>query len=348
MSIFGRSGGGDMNSIYRRDIIAAVAVVLILILAVSPVSDRSKSYEQTAFAMGTVFQISLRSSGDDPTPGLIELANELDRDILSYRSDTSEIARINSTAGKAEGCELSEDMEEIITQCLAISQQTDGAFDITIGALTKLWNIDGWASGDLEADGLEFVPPTESEIKDALSKCGYEKVRIENHRIYLPKGMSLDLGAVGKGIYLDRCAEYVQGTSGIISAGGSVRTCGKKGGTNDWNVGITDPFDKSQMYGKISVPMDLCISTSGPYERCVYYNNERYHHILDPKTGYPVNTDLESVTIVSPGGLICDALSTACFVTGEEKAKELALSYGADILMIRSDGSQTGTITADK
>ncbi len=344
--------------------LAAGSVILLLCLAVIITFKKSgiNSYNQTAFVMGTVFQISIETTGEDPTPKLIEKGNELERNTLSWRIDDSEVARINSFAGNKDGYPLSEEMENILTKCFEISEYTDGDFDVTIGALTRLWDIDSWASGENGRDTEEFVPPSQEDIQRALKYCGYDKVRIHEHRIYLPEGMSLDLGSVGKGLYLDDCRrileEDVQNKSslregrseenayqsGIISAGGSILTCGKKKGTDDWNVGITDPFDSSQLYGSITVSENMCVSTSGPYERFVEYNGVRYHHILDPKTGYPAESDLESVTIVSEDGLISDALSTACFVGGAEKASDYADHYEADIFMIDDVGNEKGTI----
>ncbi len=349
--IEGSNEKNKTKKINTRGVLTVASVILLLAFAIffTWEQNRFHSYEQTAFVMGTVFQIALEAEGEDPTPELIRLGNELEKETLSYRVDTSEIAAINQSAGSSDGYELSSEMEDILMKCLTISEQTDGAFDITIGTLTKLWDIDGWASGDNEAEGREFSPPSEEEIRKALEISGYEKVRLDDHRIYMPEGMSLDLGAIGKGIYLDSCGKLLDvSTRGIISAGGSIRTCGKKSDSQDWNVGITDPFSRSDIYGSIPVSENLCVSTSGPYERYVEYNNKRYHHILDPHTGYPVETDIASVTIVSDSGIISDALSTACFVTGEKKALELSEKYGADILIIKDDGSQTGTISVSR
>ncbi len=333
--------------INKKTIFTAALVMLVFAASFFAWNgNRSRKYDQTAFVMGTVFNVSLATNGEDPTPELINIGNELDKKVLSWRSESSEIAAINSSAGSVEGYELSEDMEALIVQCLKMSAQTDGAFDITVGALTKLWDIDGWASGENEADGAEFVPPSKEEIDEALNVCGYEKVKVEDHRIYLPYGMSLDLGAVGKGIYLDKCKDtFDNNVSGIVSAGGSILTCGKKPDGGKWNIGINDPFGTKDIYGSIEVDGEICVSTSGPYERFVTYEGVKYHHILDPHTGYPADTDLSSVTIVSQSGLISDALSTACFVLGEKGAYEIAEEYGAEIYTISNDGSEGGTIT---
>ncbi|WP_051208861.1 FAD:protein FMN transferase [Butyrivibrio sp. WCD3002] len=327
-------------------VVSAIILIIFMLIVYKYRQNETVSFNETAFVMGTVFQVNLSSAqkGDDPSGELVNIGNRLERNLLSWRLDSSEIAKINASAGKAEGYELSPDMEEILTECLRISAESDGAFDITVGPLTRLWDIDGWASGEKQG---EFVPPDKTEIEKALSLCGYDKVEIRDHRIYMQEGMSIDLGAVGKGIYLDKCRDYLdQGNalSGVIVAGGSVLTVGDKKDGTDWNVGITDPFKDGELIGHIEVEPWKSVSTSGSYERFVEYEGMRYHHILDPKTGYPAEKGNASVTIVSQSGLISDALSTACFMLDTEEAVELAERMGAEICIIAEDGTVSGNI----
>ena len=182
---------------YRAALGSVLVVIAFALLFV--ISDhRIKTYSQTAFIMNTVFQISLDTSGDDPTVDLVNLGNTMEKESLSRRISTSEIAKINRSAGTTDGYLLSGDMEELLSRCFQLSEDTGGAFDITLGALISLWDIDSYAAGD--KDEADFVPPSDGEIQKALEYCGYDKVRIEDHRIYMPKWMSLDLGSVGKGI----------------------------------------------------------------------------------------------------------------------------------------------------
>ncbi len=329
----------------KRLITSLISAILLIILTASVLmwrTGKTNNYSQAAFIMGTVFSLDINSDGDDPTGDLINIGNKLERDLLSHRIADSEISKINASAGATDGYQISAEMENILTTCLQISSDSNGAFDITIGALTELWDIDGWASGENEG---EFIPPSADMISDALSHCGYEKVRIENHRIYMPEGMKLDLGAIGKGIYLDECRSYVEENqndsllTGIIAAGGSILTIGEKEG--GWTIGITDPFNSGEIYDKISVSGYKNTSTSGSYERFVEYRGDRYHHIINPLTGYPTGcaeNDTKdypaSVTIISDSGLLSDALSTACFVLGETDGRELAKKYDADIYVI--------------
>lgn len=340
----------------KNTLIAGASVLLLLLMVVVLYylpRWQTKTYNQTAFVMGTIFNISLEGK-EDPTGNLVSIGNTLERDMLSRRIESSEIAKINASAGDENGYPLSEEMEELLNTCFDISEKSEGAFDVTLGSLIELWDIDGWASGE-RGDVAEFVPPSEAEIAKALESGGYRKVRIEDHRIYLPKGMILDLGAVGKGLYLDKCKEETGETTGIISAGGSILIVGEKPDGTGWKVGITNPFG-DDLYATAKVEPYKCVSTSGNYERFVEYEGTRYHHILNPATGYPAWTHIggseekstegeakaagiASVTIVSDSGLISDALSTACYVLGEKKAMELADLYEAEIMIIRNDGT---------
>ncbi len=277
---------------------------------------------------------------------LASKGKKLEKDVLSRHEAESEISKINASAGSTDGYPLSEEMEEYLTACLEISKETEGAFDISLGALIKLWNIDEAAKNADNGEGStgDFTIPDAKSVKAAKKLCGYEKITIDNHRIYMPEGMVLDLGAVGKGILLDEFAKESESVrNGFISAGGSIETFGEKDGGGTWNVGIKNPRSDDHMPADIlQLPGETVISTSGDYERFVFVSGVRYHHILDPETGYPADSGLASVTVclkcTENSGLISDALSTAIFVLGEEKGKELADKYKAYVEMIRTDG----------
>ncbi len=276
---------------------------------------------------------------------LSDKGKNLEKNLLSRHEAESEISKINESAGSTDGYLLSEEMEEYITACLEISKETEGAFDISLGALIQLWNIDEAAKNEAVGSD-EFVVPTEEEINKAKALCGYEKIKIDNHRIYIPEGMILDLGAVGKGILLDEFAkESGKIKNGFISAGGSIETFGIKNGGGDWFIGVKDPrSDDPTPVVALPLPGGCVISTSGDYERFIMKDGVRYHHILDPRTGRPADSGLASVTVVlkedDNSGLISDALSTAIFVLGEEKGKALADKYKAYVLTIGTDGSK--------
>ncbi len=310
----------------------------------------TETMQQTAILMGTVmdYRLTYTKSAKERTlcNRWIETGEALERDFLSRRLDTSEIAAINASAGSEEGYELSPEMEELLELCLALSEESEGAFDVTLGALVALWDLDRYA----EEGGEGFVPPSAEEVEEALTHCGYEKVSIRDHRIYLPEGMVLDLGAVGKGYYLDRCSdENVEKglKSAILTAGGSVLTISQEE-EKTWKVGIVDPFRESGVYGILNFSGQRFVSTSGDYERYVEYDGIRYHHILDPATGYPASSGVRSVTVITDNGTLSDALSTACFVLGAEKGMELAKKMGAEAIFILETGEYLSTVTPEE
>lgn len=232
-----------------------------------------------------------------------------------------------------------------------MSEKSEGAFDITIGGVTRLWNLDVWAASENQ-DAFEV--PEEAAIRAALENCGSGKLHWEEEKslLYLPEKMSLDLGAVGKGIALDGLLEKLQANKkvggAVISVGGSVLVYGEKPDGSSFRIGIVNPFQPSEYLGTLELKGEWCVSTSGDYERYVEKDGKRYHHIINPDTGYP-------------GGkrsLQCDgafrkrfperALSTACFVLGSERGKALAESYGAEAVFVEKDGRISMTAGMDK
>lgn len=234
---------------------------------------------------------------------------------------------------------LSPSMREILKRIWRISADSGGALDVTLGRLSRLWNMDGLAA---EAEGEEISIPSTDQIRTALEERGYERVRFAGDGMILPAGMQLDLGAVGKGIACDRVSAYLhsqpQITGAVVTVGGSVVTYGEKPDGSPWKVAVIHPREEGNYLGVLSLTGEQYVSTSGDYERYVMVDGVRYHHILDPATGYPARSGLCSVTILCDGGLLADALSTACFVLGPERGMALAENYGAEALFVREDG----------
>lgn len=301
-------------------------------------------------AMGTVIQqnLYLSDSGTDCTEDILELIRRLETDILSWREETSEVYRVNHAAGSEEGVELSDELSQVMAQCLELSENTEGAFDVTLGSIIRLWDIDSWASGLTEG---EYQVPDGQAIVQALARCGRNRLHAKSWTdaqggmrltLYPDTGVLLDLGAVGKGLALDYILEKIEEEPAVtgctISVGGSVLTYGTKPDKTAWRVGIADPEDPSRNIGVLYLEGCWCVSTSGDYERYVESGGVRYHHILDPSTGWPADSGLRCVTIVAKEGLISDALSTACFVLGSEKGLELASKYGVEALFVETDG----------
>ncbi|MBE7042226.1 MAG: FAD:protein FMN transferase [Ruminococcaceae bacterium] len=198
-----------------------------------------------------------------------------------------------------------------IQEALDIARETEGAFDPTVAPLSDLW---GFYEG-------EHHVPTEKELKQALSLVDYRQITIEENCLNTGNA-SLDLGGIGKGFASDYCCRLLKEegvTSGILSLGGNVQTIGRKADGSMWKIGIANPQNPDEILCFVEVE-EKAVVTSGGYQRYFEQAGKRYHHILNPKTGYPAESELLSVTVVGESATQCDALSTALFVMGLEKA----------------------------
>ncbi len=273
---------------------------------------------RTEFVLGTVAKISLY---DHQSEEILDLAanrlHELE-DTLSINKTGTLIDEINNQAGIAP-VQVDEDTFKVIERGLAYSELTDGAFDITVGPIVKLWNI-GFPEARI---------PSPEEIKATLPLVGFDKATLNaaDSTVYLKeKGMQLDLGGIGKGYAADEIADLLrsQGVQhALIDLGGNLYTLGTKVDGSLWNIGVQDPFNpRGKIIGRLTTA-DHSIVTSGIYER--YIEDEaghKYHHILDPKTGYPYENEIAGVTIISKSSTDGDALSTSVFALGIEKGLE--------------------------
>ncbi len=340
---------------------AAGAVFLAGLLCLTGCGGRVQRYDSLDTAMGTVIRQSIYS-GEDITAQVQEILRSLEESELSWRLADTEIAKINAASGSGEAVPVSEKLYKDLTILLEVSQKSCGAFDFTVGPVVQLWNIDEWAAGEqvsgeqaageqvseeqAAGEQAEAVIPDKEEIARALQYTGYEKVLLEDGGVTLLEGMSLDLGAVGKGLACDRIAALLEEKEvygAVISVGGSILTYGKKPDGTPWQVGIINPENTSSMIGILSLEGQWCVSTSGDYERYVIVDGVKYHHILNPATGYPADSGIRSVTVLCKSGVLSDALSTACFVLGVEEGMELAKSYGAEVLFVDEEGMITMT-----
>lgn len=300
--------------------LAAAAIVLVLtaggyFFLYLPYSRAQESQAQaTRFLMDTSVDIS--AYGRD-AENCIKLAfGEMERleELLSRHIPDSEVAKINANAG--EWVSVSEPTLEVLTLALEISELTEGAFDITVGALVSLW---GFGTGD-------YKVPSKEAIEAALATVDYRKVEIDKagKRVRIPSGTVLDLGGVAKGYIVDQARAYLAKKKmhrAIVNAGGDISVIGSRPDGTPWRVGVQNPNDPSQISWVIPLQNNSVV-TSGDYQRFFIQDGERWHHILDPHTGYPAR-ELKSVTIVAESAAWADALSTAVFVLGFEKGKEL-------------------------
>lgn len=313
---------GAKKKLNKKSLIAIIlcAVIVFGIVSYDFISGRS-SCEKTSVAMGTVVTVNLFGFGAKNDLDKIETEiNGLENSVLSWRKEGSDVYRINKGSGTQ--VSVSPDTVKIIGQCIDISDDCGGVFDITIGNVTKLWDFGG--------DNQRL--PSDDEIKTALGSVGYKNVSISGNAVQIKKGQSLDLGAVGKGFVCDKIKELLdkgRTKSAVVSVGGSLLIYGNR----TFSVGIINPDNDKQSMGTLKLK-DTCVSTSGNYEKYFEQNGKRYHHILNATTGYPATSEFKSVTVVCESGLISDALSTVCYIAGYRKSVEILKKFDAEAVFI--------------
>jgi len=260
-------------------------------------------YRNNQLLMGTFWEVS---SPDKEAGVIVFTEAKRIENLLSKYIPESEISRLNRS-GKLK---VSADTFYIIKKSKEFWQETKGAFDITITPLVDLWGF----------TDQKYKVPEETLIKETLKLVGSDKIILnENDNMVefkLP-GMKIDLGAIAKGFALDcAVAKLKQNniSSCLINAGGQVYALGK-GPEGSWRIAIQNP--RKKQFSKIIELKDKSISTSGDYEQFFLNKGKRYCHIINPGTGYPVDSGIFSVTVISNSGLTADALSTAAFISGE-------------------------------
>ncbi len=311
-----------------------LGVSVFLLLSCSGNQSTPVLHKSSRLLMGTLVEITLVGENEKTESATQAIIAEMERiEKLTSFHKPSELTRVNANAGngaiKADG-----ELLKIVAEALRIAQQTQGAFDPTIGAVSRLWQFSGSDEARL---------PAESEITAALQKVGWDRVKVDPKEgtVLLPeKGMALDLGGIVKGYTLNRVADIAKrsGLSGaLVNLGGDILALGEKDTDRPWRVGVEDPRNNRGIVA-VTQLKDRMIFTSGDYERYFIKDGQRYHHILDPNTGYPAD-NLRSATIVGPIGMTLQPLGTAAFVMGVEKGLKLIQSVeGTRGFLIDSEG----------
>ena len=252
--------------------------------------------------------------------------------VLSKTRETSDIYALNHANGAP--VTVQDETSEVLRIALAIGEQSGGAFDDTIAPLSALW--------DFRAE--EPSVPDAELLSQAAMRVNYKNVMIEGNTVTLQNGAELDLGGVAKGYIADRVAEYLtaQGvTAFCINMGGNVVTHGRKPNGAAWTIGIRDPNGTPEQSEEVLSVESAAVVTSGNYERFFLLDGVRYHHILDPDTGMPIQNGLASVTIIGTESALCDALSTACFVLGEQASIPLLNRYVVRAIFLYENGTRS-------
>ena len=325
-----------MKNLFSALLLAALMLTLIPTAGLAADADKKSV---SGFYLDTI--ITLTAYVDDENV-LNDALRECGRyeNLLSRTREDSDVWRINHADG--EPVTVSDDTIRILETALQIAEKTEGAFDITIAPASVLWDF---TSG-------EAVLPDADELKAAAEKVDYTRVRIEGNQVTLPKGMMIDLGGIAKGYIADEIKAYLEDRgveSAILSFGGNIVAIGLKPGGKPWKVGLQDIDLPTGAYMLVSENFGGSTVTSGIYERGFDLDGVRYHHLLDSKTGWPVQNELASVTIFSDSSMMGDALSTAAFVLGTEKGTALIESLdGIEAVFIARDRTVTMTSGADK
>lgn len=327
--------------------LAAAGVLLLAgMFAISPGFIRKNQalspMERTDFLLNTFVNIKIYDSTDSAVlDGAIALCRNYEAR-LSRTIETSEISKLNNRNSDQQTFTLSDETAELLRTALHYCEISDGAFDITIEPVSSLW--------DFTAETPEL--PDETTVKAAVTDIGYENLLLTGNTLsFLSPETRIDLGAIAKGFIADKIKEYLleQGVnSAIINLGGNVLCIGTRPDASPFRIGLQKPFaEREETFATANVS-DMSVVTSGVYERHFIINGTNYHHILNPKTGYPYDNGLISVTILSEHSVDGDGLSTTCFSLGLEKGMELVNSldgiYGCfideDYNIYYSDGME--------
>ncbi len=319
---------------YRVQVLVGLGVVIFLLLGymfgIKPLLAEKDATTQTSMQlMDTIVDIRV---DDRKSEKLVAETFQIMQDLektLSRFIEQSDVSRINENVG--EWVKVSESTLEVIQLGMEMGERSQGTFDITVGAVLDLW---GFGSGD------HYVP-NDAELEKTLVTVDYNKVEInmEEKQVRIPEGTVLDLGGIAKGYVVEQGIEFLRSKKvvrAIINAGGDISVIGRRPDDNPWRVGVQDPKKPTEI--RWVLPLEnTTVVTSGDYQRYFEHGGRRWHHIIDPRSGYPAD-DLHSVTIVGENAAICDAISTAVFVLGWEKGIEF-MERSADVegILVGSD-----------
>lgn len=341
-----------MKSSRKHDRILLIFAVLlisagIVLLFLSRERKLLISSSRTTIEMGTAatvtlydrkgfnFESSIKSRQEQIIESILSRIEDLDNSILSWRSETSETYAFNHSA-ETGPFPCSESFSRVISKSLKLSENSDGALDITLRPVIDAWGIEAY-------DGsVPYLPPDEKTITELKQSIGSKHLSADEQLVQKDDAaVQIDFGAVGKGYALDiALTELINSPvdGAVIAVGGSILVYGDKG--EPWQIGIRDPEgNPNDFLGRLSIPGTkngtAFISTSGGYEKYVEYEGEILEHIIDGRTLYPVQSRLYSATIITyDDGLISDGLSTACYILGMENSEIILKQYHAEAIFV--------------
>ncbi|MBD5396212.1 MAG: FAD:protein FMN transferase [Lachnospiraceae bacterium] len=307
--------------------------VLLLFPNLTGCGQNMAKETRTGFYLNTVISITLYGTGrEELFEGCMEMADSYEH-MLSRTIEGSDVWNINHSGGMP--VTVHDETRDLLNIALSYAEMSEGLVDPTIGTLSSLWNF---------GEDDQGTVPSEDAIIEALSHVNYRNIMIEGNQVTLkdPQAM-IDLGFVAKGYIADRMKEYLIANnvkSAVINLGGNVLTIGGRPDHTPFKVGIQKPFADAGTSILILDVQDRSLVSSGNYERFFLKEDVLYHHILSTSDGYPADSGLSGVTIISERSVDGDALSTYCFILGYEKGKKLIDSLqGVEAVFISEDGT---------
>lgn len=286
-----------------------------------------ETFKHTKILMGTVVEIQVRDTDEEKAKYAISKAfDEIKRidDLFSSHNEGSDVWKINHSSHRTN---VSEELFELLVFSDSIWRMSNGSFDISLGNLIDLWNF--------KAEHPTL--PTKEKLIKNISSSGWRNVQLKNYNsIFLNNNVKLDFGAVAKGYAVDKAVDVLKQSgvfAALVNAGGEVKGFGEK-----WIVGIQHPRNRHELLGKLKL-YGISVATSGDYEQYFELNGKRYHHILNPKTGFPID-GCQSVTVICRENKLADALATAIFVLGETEGMKLVERFNdVEVLIVNSSGN---------
>lgn len=303
--------------------IKIIVTVLLTVLIIIPQTGCGEKapFNKSEFCLDTSCNITIYDDmSESEAMEILEEAyvriNEYEN-LFSKTIEGSDVYRVNEAKG--DKIEISDATMDLVKIGSEMGLYSNGAFDITIGAVSSLW--------DFKSENPQV--PEDSDIQAALPTVDFTQFATQGNKIWLTDpNAKLDFGGVAKGYIADKTGEFLEEkgvTKAIIDLGGNIVTIGEKEENTPWKIGIERPYsDRTEIIGAVEA-VDQTVVTSGIYERQFVQDGKRYHHILDPETGYSVESDIEAITIMAVKGNsgFCDALSTACLILGQDDAMQL-------------------------
>lgn len=297
--------------------------ILFLIVLVSNIAVSQVQRHRAVTLMGSRFDITMEANDSLTAEKYIdESIAEIERieNLISEWRPQTQISEVNRNAG-IKPVKVDKEVIRLIQSGIYFSKLTDGAFDISIVAMDKIWKFDG---------SMTAMPSAEA-IKKSVEKVGYQNIEMDTiaATIFLKKqGMKIGFGSIGKGYAADKTRELMEAKgvkAGIINASGDLTTWGKQFHGKYWTVGITNPF-KNDAYTEVLKLKRFAVTTSGNYEKFVEFEGKRYAHIINPKTGMP-STGICSASVFGPSAEVANGFSTSIMVLGVEEGLKLLAKF---------------------